>query len=155
MGKYMLCNTEQLDADMKSVADTIRSKGGTTAELAWPGDFKTAVEAISTGVEVKKASGTLSISRGSGTISCGFKPDFISLSSGKSFSGFQSAMGFPFTPANTDKITLAFWADNTSVVDIGASRTSTGASFSAEKWDQNWQSSDYSGSFSYVAIKYT
>ena len=38
-----------LDAGMKSVADAIRAKAGTTDLLAWPDGFKTAVEGIQTG----------------------------------------------------------------------------------------------------------
>ena len=104
MGKYMLCNTEQLDADMKSVADTIRSKGGTTEELAWPGDFKTAVEAISTGVKVQTSTGTLELQNGSGSIDCGFKPDFISLTINESYDGRLMTAGFGFTAHGEEKI---------------------------------------------------
>ena len=38
-----------LDAGMKSVADAIRAKTGTTDLLAWPDGFKTAVDGIQTG----------------------------------------------------------------------------------------------------------
>ena len=38
-----------LDAGMKSVADAIRAKTGTTNLLAWPDGFKAAVEGIQTG----------------------------------------------------------------------------------------------------------
>lgn len=38
-----------LDAGMKSVADAIRAKTGTTDLLAWPDGFKSAVEGIQTG----------------------------------------------------------------------------------------------------------
>ena len=38
-----------LDAGMKSVADAIRAKAGTTDMLAWPDGFKSAVEGIQTG----------------------------------------------------------------------------------------------------------
>lgn len=49
MAEYAVVNKTQLDADMTSVADTIRTKGGTTEQLAWPDGYKTAVEAIQTG----------------------------------------------------------------------------------------------------------
>ena len=38
-----------LDAGMKSVADAIRAKAGTTDLLVWPDGFKAAVEGIQTG----------------------------------------------------------------------------------------------------------
>lgn len=49
MDEYAVVNKTQLDADMTSVADTIRTKGGTTEQLAWPDGYKAAVEAIQTG----------------------------------------------------------------------------------------------------------
>lgn len=48
MAEYAVVNKTQLDADMTSVADTIRTKGGTTEQLAWPDGYKAAVEAIQT-----------------------------------------------------------------------------------------------------------
>jgi hypothetical protein len=44
-----LVDSTQLDADLVSVADAIRTKGGTSAALAFPADFVSAVEAIPTG----------------------------------------------------------------------------------------------------------
>lgn len=42
-------DSAQLDADLTSVADAIRTKGGTSAALAFPAGFVSAVEAIETG----------------------------------------------------------------------------------------------------------
>ena len=42
-------DSAMLDAGMKSVADAIRAKTGTTDLLAWPDGFKAAVEGIQTG----------------------------------------------------------------------------------------------------------
>ena len=44
-----LVDSTQLDADLTSVANAIRTKGGTSAQLAFPSDFVSAVNAISTG----------------------------------------------------------------------------------------------------------
>lgn len=44
-----LVDSTQLNADLTSVADSIRAKGGTSAELQFPGGFVDAVEAIETG----------------------------------------------------------------------------------------------------------
>ena len=49
MAEYAVVNKTQLDADMTSVADTIRTKGGTSEKLSWPDGYKAAVEAIQTG----------------------------------------------------------------------------------------------------------
>lgn len=46
-----LVDSTQLDSDLTSVADAIRTKGGTSAQLAFPAGFVDAVEAIETGGE--------------------------------------------------------------------------------------------------------
>lgn len=42
-------DSAQLDANLTSVADAIRAKGGTDAQLAFPAGFVSAVQAIETG----------------------------------------------------------------------------------------------------------
>lgn len=49
MAEYAVVNKTQLDADMTSVADTIRTKGGTSEKLSWPDGYNAAIEAIQTG----------------------------------------------------------------------------------------------------------
>jgi len=44
-----LVDSSQLDTDLTSVANAIRTKGGTSAQLAFPSGFVSAVEAIPTG----------------------------------------------------------------------------------------------------------
>lgn len=44
-----LVDSTQLDADLTSVANAIRAKGGTSAQLAFPNGFMSAVNAIPTG----------------------------------------------------------------------------------------------------------
>lgn len=44
-----LVDSTQLDSDLTSVANAIRTKGGTSASLAFPADFVTAINAISGG----------------------------------------------------------------------------------------------------------
>ena len=44
-----LVDSAQLDADLASVANAIRAKGGTSAQLAFPADFVQAIEDIETG----------------------------------------------------------------------------------------------------------
>lgn len=44
-----LVDSTQLDADLTSVANAIRTKGGTSADLAFPSGFVSAIEAIETG----------------------------------------------------------------------------------------------------------
>ena len=44
-----LVDSAQLDADLSSVANAIRTKGGTSAQLAFPAGFVSAIDAISGG----------------------------------------------------------------------------------------------------------
>lgn len=53
-----LVDSTQLDADLTSVANAIRTKGGTSAQMAFPAGFVSAVQAIPTGIT---PSGTKSI----------------------------------------------------------------------------------------------
>lgn len=49
MANYKAVDADQLEADLTSVADTIRAKGGTTDQMEWPEGYKAAVQAIETG----------------------------------------------------------------------------------------------------------
>ena len=49
---YKFVNADQLDAALTTVADAIRTKGGTTEPLSFPTGMENAIEAISTGVEL-------------------------------------------------------------------------------------------------------
>ena len=49
MATYKVVDADQLNADMTSVADSIRTKGGTTEALAWPDGYKTAIGSIPAG----------------------------------------------------------------------------------------------------------
>lgn len=44
-----LVDSTQLDSDLTSVANAIRTKGGTSAQLAFPAGFVSAIDAIPTG----------------------------------------------------------------------------------------------------------
>ena len=57
-----LVDSTQLDADLTSVANAIRTKGGTSASLAFPAEFVSAIAAIpSGGSGLKYATGTFTI----------------------------------------------------------------------------------------------
>jgi hypothetical protein len=76
-----LVDSTQLDADLTSVANAIRTKGGTSAYLAFPAGFVSAVQAIPTGGGgAQVAEGTIT---GSNTdtvsLSVSFEPDMVFL----------------------------------------------------------------------------
>lgn len=64
-----LVDSTQLDADLTSVANAIRTKGGTSADLAFPSGFVSAVEAIPTGGGGWTAQGIADTSEPNGPIS--------------------------------------------------------------------------------------
>lgn len=45
-----LVDSAQLDSDLTSIANAIRTKGGTSAQMAFPAGFVSAVQAIPTGI---------------------------------------------------------------------------------------------------------
>lgn len=54
-----LVDSTQLNSDLTSVANAIRTKGGTSASLAFPSDFVSAIGAISTGGGSEILSGSI------------------------------------------------------------------------------------------------
>ena len=56
-----LVDSAQLDSDLTSVANAIRAKGGTSAQLAFPAGFVDAVEAIETGGGGGASSGSVTV----------------------------------------------------------------------------------------------
>ena len=151
MANYKLCNSDQLDADLTTVADAIRTKGGTTEKLKFPEDYKTAIESIQTGTEVQQKTGSFS----SGTVDCGFKPDMVYFTKSQSYNGNFLTGCFAFTAAEKDSINTAMWLSDGSILSCFGSRTSSGFSMSVTGYTQDWESVGNVGSFDYVAVKYT
>ena len=58
MAIYKVVDADQLDADMTALANTIRTKGGTSGKLAWPAGYQSAVLAIETGKDVSAVTAT-------------------------------------------------------------------------------------------------
>lgn len=74
-----LVDSTQLDSDLTSVANAIRTKGGTSASLAFPTGFVDAIDAIETGgASAQTATGTFT---GNDTqyarFTCTFSPDAV------------------------------------------------------------------------------
>ena len=68
MAEYLTNNT-----DLKKVADAIRTKGGTSAALAYPDEYVSAINAITTGIELKivvsvTTGATVTATKGSDTV---------------------------------------------------------------------------------------
>jgi hypothetical protein len=51
-GEFLMANYICTSSEITSLADAIRTKGGTSASLAWPSGFISAISAIPTGVSI-------------------------------------------------------------------------------------------------------
>ena len=58
MANYKAVDADQLDQDMTSVANAIRTMGGSTETFAWPTGFITAIQEIETGKDVSSVTAT-------------------------------------------------------------------------------------------------
>lgn len=155
MANYKFVDTDQLEADLTAVADSIRTKGETTGALAFPAGFQEAVANISTGIEVQIKTGTFTTRSGEATINCGFKPDVLFATQNSVYEGYVNSACFAFTAAGTDNVCTGSWNSAGNVISCYGKRTNTGANITVEEYDDSWNVGSYNSNFSYVAVKYT
>lgn len=159
MANYKFVDADQLDEDLASVADRIRSKGGTTSPLAFPDGFNTAVDAISTGVTVQVKTGTVTgVSGTAKTVNLGFKPDAVFFTGTEPSYNVRVHAGVAFTEANVTSMDTLFAPPSTSYVYsvLTVAQTSSGFTVKGARFDKSFQLSNESNRYlSYIAIKYT
>lgn len=159
MANMAFVNIDELDADMLSLANTIRSKGDTTEKLEWPTGFESAVEAISTGPTIQIETGTFTTNySGNATVNCGFKPDAVFFTDINPQNNDKVHAGVAFTEANlTSVVTLFAPFDMTCVFSyITVAQTSSGFTVKSVSLTGSFtQINDSNRSFNYIAIKYT
>lgn len=159
MANVALVNIDELDADMLSLANKIRSKGNTTEKLQWPTGFESAVEAISVGITIQKKNGTFTTDySGNATVNCGFKPDVVLFTGTNPQNSAIVHAGVAFTEANLTSIATTFAPPNTSYIvsSFTVSQTSSGFTLKGVRVNSSFASSnDSNRSLNYIAIKYT
>lgn len=159
MANYKYVDADQLDEDLASVADRIRSKGGTTSPLAFPDGFNNAIDAISTGVTVQVKTGTVTgVSGTAKTVNLGFKPDAVFFTGTEPYSNSKVHAGVAFTEANVTSVGTFFASPSTSYIysSLTVAQTSTGFTVKGVRINTSFQTSNESNrSLSYIAIKYT
>ena len=159
MANYKFVDADQLDEDLASVADRIRSKGGTTSPLAFPDGFNTAIDAISTGVTVQVKTGTVTgVSGSAKTVSCGFKPDAVFFTGRDAIMQADVHCGVAFTEANVTSMRTLFASSSSSylfsILTVG--QTSSGFSVFGQRLSTSGtQTNESNRSLNYIAIKYT
>lgn len=77
-----LVDSTQLDSDLTSVANAIRTKGGTSAQLAFPSDFVSAINAIPTGGGTDV---TVASSKSGGQACCAALLNAVNATTGKTY----------------------------------------------------------------------
>lgn len=84
-------------ADLTTVAEAIRAKGGTSAQLPFPAGFVSAIGAIPTGggnVQVEELTPTSSMS--SVTLSVDFEPAYVLIMDNYGYDNYDANSGFNF-----------------------------------------------------------
>lgn len=158
MANYKIVNADQLDSDLALVADSIRSKGGTSEQLAFPDGFKSAIDAISKGVTIQRKTGTVSISGTDKSVECGFKPDAVFFTGKDPYGGTTNHGGVAFHESGATSLGTYFSPPSTSYIMSWwtVTQTSTGFKVKGSKLSTSaQQSSESNRSVNYIAIKYT
>lgn len=166
MANYKLVNADQLDADMTSVADSIRAKAGTSEQLEWPSGYKTAIDSISTGSAVQRASGSFPINDNEGIAIFGFEPDLVFIYKKNGY--WEDEDGETYFPSATfafyeesrttyymNTMMYAEESANYEYYDLYCTPTSSGFDVLIYAVDGDWRYVSHSGTFYYTAIKYT
>jgi hypothetical protein len=130
MAEHKVVNTTQLDADLLSIAEAIRLKGGTEVSLEFPQGFIDAVDAITVG-ESKLVEKDINFYNYDGTLLHTF-----------TFGEANSLSELPSLPSNTSDITYAWTCSIDEVksccltetpIDIAISRTFSSKNFPISK----------------------
>lgn len=157
MVNYKFVDTDQLEADLTAVANSIRTKGETTGALVFPAGFQEAVANISTGIEVQRNKGTFSLRSGAATVNCGFKPDVVMIHKNTTYEQYQTcAVNFADDTRGTT-LETGLWDGSSSIelYEVTITQTATGFSVSMIAWSDEWDESNGSGTFQYSAVKFT
>lgn len=149
--------------ELENAYTAVGNKNGTIPAEKTIGNLSSAIGTVSTGVAVQKKSGSArTSSKGSFTVDCGFKPDFVFLHHNEKDADdgclYSAAVSFTEetrTGASGKSPYLAMWS-NSCIYSIYVSQTDSGFYLEAWKYDDDWNSSDASNTtFNYVAVKYT
>lgn len=165
MANYTFVDADQLDADLESIAESIRAKSGTSEKLAFPQEMKSAIDAISTGVIAQVATGTVRVSGTATSVTCRdpvtqqtFKPDVVLFTStNPNYSNEPVHAGVSFTEAGVTSIHTIFVPPSSDYIMsyFTVTQMSTGFQISGRKISSSSMPNESNRSVSYIAIKYT
>lgn len=160
MANMAFVNIDELDADMLSLADKIRSKGNTTEKLQWPAGFESAVEAISTGPTIQIKTGTFTTdSNGNATVNCGFKPDAVFFTGTNPMNNNNAFhAGVAFTEVGVTSVETLFVPPSTSYLlsSLVTTQSTSGFTVKSVRISTSIQTSnDSNRTVNYIAVKYS
>lgn len=148
---------QEWNEDMTGLAESIRSKSGSTGKLGVKA-MKAAVDSISVGSAVQRKTGSFTTDKSTGkaTIDCGFQPDLIYIYL-TTYNGIEEGLSIPFgeqTNKSRQYCALGYWANG--IYEITASKTSTG--FSVTIYNLGYGAAYnlvLNKTISYTAVKYS
>jgi hypothetical protein len=151
----MATNLETEKTNVANAFAAAKEKGGTFTDAQISGNLAAAIGTIPTGAEIKTKSGNFSASGGRATVNCGFKPDLVAITNNITYQGFAAAAGFAFTASGKTNLETAIWGSTNSfvIISIQCQQSSTGFSVNITEYEED--PAIYSGSLSYIAVKYT
>ena len=146
-------------ADLTSVANAIREKGGTSAQLVFPSGFVSAISGISTGVTVQSKTGTVEVSGSDTTVNCGFKPDAVFfITSNPHDPNNTWHAGVEFSVSGKTMVYTEVVPPSTSYITslYKVTQTSSGFAVSGNKLSMSMDAiTESNRSVDYIAIKYS
>lgn len=146
----MATNLGTVQNDLTAAFTAIGNKGGTVPSSKVSGNLASAINSIPAGAAIQRKTGTFT-SAASVTVNCGFQPDiFITQMTGN---GKNYDLCFALAE-HSNRWAMGMYG--TYVIEMKATRTSSGVTLTINGYSASWGSVDISGtSVSYTAIKYT
>lgn len=146
-------------ADLTSVADAIRTKGGTSAQLEFPSGFVSAIQNIQSGVTVQTNSGTVTTNSNSTakSVSCGFKPDvvFLTLNQREDNYTYDASIDFNSSGATSSMLGLLSSESDYLLYTLEVKQTSSGFTITSYGYKGDWSGGYRQKTITYKAVKYT
>lgn len=142
------------DTTLAAIAEAVREKEGSSDAIR-VSELAGRIAAISTGVEVQTASGTITTSNGSGSVNIGFKPDAVEIviKSGTPYytmaAVFTGVDNTKSTGCRPSGLSYTFLSGSITRTDTGFNISSlTGINNSGNTVSTN-------GTYDFIAVKYT
>lgn len=151
---------ERIKGHVADVYEAVAYKGGTLPNTQTSANMFQAVQSIptNTGVEVKIATGTVTVSGSNTSVTCNFKPDAVFFTGTNTYTNTAVHAGVAFKEANVTSMITYFTGSSSSYVmsSLTVTQTSTGFQVKGVRLNTSLKESNESNRrIDYIAIKYT